>query len=143
MSNISYRGKTYDAAQLVAIAGQGVAIEVDRDQIETIPGCVPIPEDAGKAMHIVAKNGNQYDMLASSLLKLVTPEGQRIQGKVKVILLTKHVLAKAEASGLKDRLRQQAAAESYENEQSRYMDRGRTQNQFYGGYRSYGRDRFN
>lgn len=108
MSNISYRGKEYNAALLVAIAGQGVAIEIDAGQIAFVDSYALLDANKAKPVLVVAKNGNAYDLLAATYDKLVSPDGLRIQGKVKVILMSKHVLAKAEVSAVQERLRSAA-----------------------------------
>lgn len=111
MSNISYRGKNYNAALLVAIAGQGVAIEIDAGQISFIDSCALLDANKAKPVLIVAKNGDAYDLLAATYDKLVSPDGLRIQGKVKAILMSKHVLAKAEVAAVQERLRSAAQSE--------------------------------
>lgn len=111
MSNISYRGKNYDAALLVVIAGQGVAIEIDAGQIAFVDSYALLDANKAKPVLVVAKNGNAYDLLAATYDKLVSPDGLRIQGKVKVILMSKHVLAKAEVSAVQERLRSAAQSE--------------------------------
>lgn len=111
MSNISYRGKNYNAALLVAIAGQGVAIEIDAGQISFIDSYALLDANKAKPVLIVAKNGDAYDLLAATYDKLVSPDGLRIQGKVKAMLLSKHVLAKAEVAAVQERLRSVAQSE--------------------------------
>ena len=145
MNNISYRGKSYNAALLLAIAGQGVVIEVDRDQIEAVADCVMSDTGKGKPVIVVAKNGDRYDMLAASFDKLVDPNGLKIEGKMKVVLLSKHVLAKAEVAAVQERLRsaaqseREAIANQYDQRQARY---GFQESRPRYSDRRFGRDRF-
>lgn len=111
MSNISYRGKNYNAALLVAIAGQGVAIEIDASQITLIDTYALLDANKAKPILVVAKNGDAYDLLVATHDKLVSPDGLRIQGKIKAVLVSKHVLAKAEVTAAQERLRSAAQSE--------------------------------